>query len=144
MILSVFLPISVKVVEGKTNKITRCLACMVEGRDIHNLPMGVMVNRTMVTPKRSKKVLVVLANTNSYNVWIRQPLLAVDIVEVESCPWDYQTLLSHDSKNIKASFCPIPPLEVQEDVFISNMMSLNNQDTVCDTQTSGEKPKYGP
>ena len=35
---------SVKVVEGKTSKITRCLTCMVEGRDIHNLPMGVMVN----------------------------------------------------------------------------------------------------
>ena len=77
---------SVKVIEGKTNKITRCLTCMVEGRDIHNLPMGVMVNRTMVTPKCSKKVPVVLANTNSYNVWIRQPLLAADIVEVESYP----------------------------------------------------------
>ena len=42
---------SVKVVEGKTNKITRCLTCMVEGRDVHNLPMGVVVNRTIVTPK---------------------------------------------------------------------------------------------
>ena len=59
---------------------------MVEGRDIHNLPMGVVVNRAMVTPKRSKKVPVVLANTNSYNIWIRQPLLAADVVEVESCP----------------------------------------------------------
>ena len=117
---------------------------MVEGRDIHNLLMGVMVNRTMVTPKRSKKVLVVLANTNSYNVSIRQPLLAADVVEVESCPWDYQTILSHDGKNIKASFYPIPPLEVQDDVFISNVMSSNNQDMVHDTQTSGEKPKFGP
>ena len=35
---------SVKVVEGKTSKITRCLTCMVEGRDIHNLPMVVVVN----------------------------------------------------------------------------------------------------
>ena len=41
---------SVKVVKGKTNKITRCLTCMVEGRDIHNLPMGVMVNQAMVPP----------------------------------------------------------------------------------------------
>ena len=95
---------SVKVVEGKTNKITRHLTCMVEGRDIHNLPMGVMVNQAMVTPRHSKKVPVMLANTNSYNVWIHQPLLAADIVEVESCPWDYQTILSHDGKNIKASF----------------------------------------
>ena len=32
---------SVKVVQGKTDKITRCLACMVESRDVNNLPMGV-------------------------------------------------------------------------------------------------------
>ena len=31
---------SVRIVQGKTNKITKCLTCMVEGRDVHNLPMG--------------------------------------------------------------------------------------------------------
>ena len=31
---------SVKVVEGKTDKITRRLTCMVEARNINNLPMG--------------------------------------------------------------------------------------------------------
>ena len=61
---------SVKVVQGKTDKITRCLMCMVESRDVNNLPMGVMVNRAMITPKKSKKVPVILANTNSYNIWI--------------------------------------------------------------------------
>ena len=30
---------SVKVVQGKTNKIMRCLMCMVESRDINNLPV---------------------------------------------------------------------------------------------------------
>ena len=34
----------VKIVQGKTNKITRRLTCMVEGRDVCNLPMGVVVN----------------------------------------------------------------------------------------------------
>ena len=85
---------SVKVVQGKTDKIMRRLTCMVESRDVNNLPMGVVVNRTMITPKKSKKVPVVLANTNSYNIWIRQPLLAANVVEVDSCPWDYQTILS--------------------------------------------------
>ena len=61
---------SVKVVQGKTDKIMRRLTCMVESRDVNNLPMGVMVNRTMITPKKSKKVPVVLANMNSYNIWI--------------------------------------------------------------------------
>ena len=117
---------------------------MVEGRDIHNLPMGVVVNRAMVTPRHSKKVPVVLANTNSYNMWIHQPLLAADVVEVESCPWDYQTILSRDGKNIKASFCQMPPPEVQEGVFIHNVMSTDNQDAVCYKGTSGEKPKFGP
>ena len=58
---------SVKVVQGKTDKITRCLTCMVESRDTNNLPMGVVVNRTMITPKKSK-VPIILTNTNSYNV----------------------------------------------------------------------------
>ena len=35
---------SVRIIQDKTNMITRCLTCMVEGRDVHNLPMGVMVN----------------------------------------------------------------------------------------------------
>ena len=85
-----------------------------------------------------------LANTNSYNMWICQPLLAADIVEVESCPWDYQTISSCDGKNIKASFCRMPPPEVQEDVFTHNMMSMDNQDAIRDKGTSGEKPKFGP
>ena len=42
---------SVRIVQGKTNKITKHLTCMVEGRNIHNLPMGVVVNRAMVTPR---------------------------------------------------------------------------------------------
>ena len=136
---------SVKIVQGKTNKIIKRLTCMVEGRDIHNLPMGVIVNRVMVTPKHSKKVPVVLANTNSYNIWIRQPLLAADVVEVESCPWDYQTILSHNDKEIKASFCRVPPPEVQEDVFTHNVMTTENSDAVRENGTSGEKPKkFGP
>ena len=135
---------SVKIVQGKTNKITRQLTCMVEGRDICNLPMGVVVNRAMVTPKRSKKAPVILANTNSYNIWIRQPLLAADVVEVESCPWDYQTILSREDKNIKASFCRVPPPEVQKEVF-SNAVVSKDSETVDENGTSGEKPKkFGP
>ena len=136
---------SVKVVQGKTDKITRRLMCMVESRDVNNLPMGVMVNRAMITPKKSKKIPVVLANMNSYNIWIWQPLLAANVVEVESCPWDYQTILSHDGKDIKVSFCPIPPSEVQEDIFTdsTSVTTTDNQDTVKPAKDSGEKPKFG-
>ena len=50
---------STKVVTGKTDKITKHLACMVKSCDSSNLPMGVVVNRTMVTPNKSKCVLSV-------------------------------------------------------------------------------------
>ena len=78
---------SMKVVQGRTNRITRWLSCMVEARACNNLPRGVVVNRTMFTPNKNKRVPVSLVNTNTYNVWICQTLLAADIVEAEDCPW---------------------------------------------------------
>ena len=136
---------SVKVVQGKTDKIMRCLMCKVESRDINNLPMGVVVNRAMITPKKSKKVPIILANTNSYNIWIQQPLLAANVVEVESCPWDYQTILSLDGKDVKVSFCPLPPSEVQEDILTAStrVTTTGEQDTVKPIKDPGEKPKFG-
>ena len=58
--------------------------------------MGVVVNRTAVTPTKSRYVPITLMNTNSYNVWIKQLLLAADIVEVDHCTWDYHSTMSHD------------------------------------------------
>ena len=79
--------------------------------------MGVMVNRTAVTPTKSKKVPVTLLNTNSYNVWIHQQLLAADIVEVEHCPWDFHFTMSCEGNQVLVSFCPVPTPEVQADVL---------------------------
>ena len=64
---------SAEVLQGKTEKITHCLTCMVKARAVNNLPMGLMVNRTMVASNKTKKVPVAIVNTNSYNVWIHQP-----------------------------------------------------------------------
>ena len=50
----------------------------------------------MLTQIKSKHIPVLLMNTNSYNIWIWQPLLAVDVVEAEHCLWDYQSFLSHN------------------------------------------------
>ena len=63
------------------------------------------------------KLPVTLLNTNSYNVWIRQTLLAADIVEVEHCPWDFHSTMSLDGDQVQVSFCPVPTLEVQEEVL---------------------------
>ena len=137
---------SAKIVTGKTDKITKCLTCMVESCDGSNLPMGVVVNRTMVTPNKSKHVPVLLMNTNSYNIWIRQPLLAANVVEAEHCLWDYQSFLSHDGDEIKVTFHPIPTQEVQEEIFsqsVSQESGENLQDQ-SSMKKGGKKSKFGP
>ena len=99
----------------------------------------------MVTPRKNKQIPVALMNTNSYNVWIRQPLLAADIVEAKDCPWDYQTSMSHDGGQINISFCPVPSTEVQAEisaVSVSTAESGNNPELTTNTE-GGERPKFG-
>ena len=121
---------------------------MIEAKAGNNLPMGIVVNRIMVTPSQSKQVPVALLNTNSYNVWIRQPLLVSNIVEVEDYPWDYQPVMSHDGNHIKVSFCPIPSLDVQEEILsaiISNNTNTGTSDTTkSTTKEACERSKFGP
>ena len=136
-----------KVLQGRTNKITQKPSCMVEARECNNLPLGLVVNRTMIIPNKSKKVPIVLVNTNSYNVWIRQPLLAADVVEAKDCLWDYQLVMSHDGDNIKVSFCLVPPPGIQAEVMAAsasdNTKAVNTKlDKTKKEQ--GEKPKFGP
>ena len=140
---------SVKVLKGKTSKIAHRLSYMIEARSQNNLPMGIVVNRTMVTPTKSKSVPVTLCNTNSYNVWIWQSLLTTDIVEVEHCPWDYQSVMSHDGDQVQVSFCPVPTPEVQADILSSGVInndpsSNSSNSNVSTTKESGEWPKFGP
>ena len=139
-----------KVLQGRTNKITQRLSCMVEAKECNNLPLGLVVNRTMVTPNKSKRVPIVLVNTNSYNVWVRQPLLAADIVEAKDCPWDYQMVVSCDGNNIKVSFCPVPTSEIQAEIkaaSVSDGTKMEANDTTLDKtkkEEQGKRPKFGP
>ena len=136
-----------KVLQGRTIKMTQRLSCMVEARECNNLSLGLVVNRTMVTPNKSKRVPVVIVNTNSYNVWIRQPLLAADMVEAGDCPWDYQPVMFHKGSNIKVSFCPVPPPEIQAEVMAasaSNSTKLNDNKPDKTNIEQWEKPKFGP
>ena len=130
---------SAKILTGKTNKIQKKkYSCLIEPKEINNLPLGVMVNRTMVTAKKSKQVPIILMNTNSYNIWIRQPLLAANVVEAEHCPWDHTTIMTQNGEEIKISYHQIPTAEVQEEILSSTIQQqdLNLKDQ---TQTqSGE------
>ena len=138
---------SVKVVEGKTSKKARRLFCMIEARSQNNLPLGVVVNHTAVTPSKSNKVPVTLINTNSYNVWIRQQLLAADIVEVDHCPWDYHSTMSRDGGDVQVLFQPVPTPDVQANIFSVNV--TQTEEKAGDRKTTEgidqeERPKFGP
>ena len=138
---------SVKVVEGETSSKACQLSCMIEARSQHNLPLGVMVNCTTVTPSKSKKVPVTLINTNSYNVWIRQQLLAADIVEVDHCPWDYHSTMFRDGGDVQVLFQPVPTPDVQAN--ISSVNATQTEKKAGDKETTKgvyqeERPKFGP
>ena len=115
---------------------------MVEMRSQNNLPMGVVVNRTIITPRRSKQVSVVLMNVNLYNIWIRQPLLVADLVEVEHYPWDYQPSMSHEGDEVTVSFHPVPPPEVQEDILSSAVNSMQGNGN--DNDETSKRTIFGP
>ena len=83
-----------KVVIGRTQEKLPRGSYMVEATDDDNLPCGVSVNHTYVNPTKAKQVSVILLNTNSYNVWIRQPLYAATIWDVELKGWDYEPIIT--------------------------------------------------
>ena len=83
-----------KVVVGRTQDKLPKGSYMVETMDDDNLPCGVSVNHTYVNPTKAKQVLVILLNTNSYNIWIRQPLYAATIWDVYLKDWEYEPILT--------------------------------------------------
>ena len=72
-----------KVVVSRTQKKLPRGSYMVEATDDDNLPCGIRVNHTYVSPTKSRQVSVILLNTNIYNVWIHQPLYAATICRVK-------------------------------------------------------------
>ena len=68
---------------------------MVELAVHNNLPSGVVVNYSYVTPK-AEQVAVILINTTSRNISIHHLLLAAEIYEVQVHPWQYQSMLHRE------------------------------------------------
>ena len=61
---------SSKTIIGKVPKVDRRLTYLVEKTEDSNLPIGVGINNTLVTPSKSGLVSVILINNNNHNVWI--------------------------------------------------------------------------
>ena len=72
-----------KVVVGRTQDKLPKGSYMIEETNDDNLSRGVSVNHTYVHPIKAKQVSIILFNTNSYNVWIRQPLYTATIWDVK-------------------------------------------------------------
>ena len=81
-------------VPGKISKINNKGSYILETAAHANLPSGIVVNCSYDTPK-SGRMSVILVNTTSRNIWIRQPLLAADIYEVELHPHQYRANLCY-------------------------------------------------
>ena len=128
---------------GTTNMITKQLMSMIKSRSNNNLPVGVVVNKTIVTPNKSKCILVILMNTNSYNIWICQSLLAADMVEADHCPWDYQSSFSCEFNEVTVTFHPVPSPEVQEGILSASVSNSAQYDSTFKDFTKADVSKGG-
>ena len=123
---------------------------MVELADDNNLPSGLVVNRTYVQPTKSNLVPVTLMNTNDYNVWIRQPLFAGELYEVDEHKWEHETVFIREegSDDIQVHFQPVPPENIREEIFFQTVEQKQDEQKETkeeDKDTQEEPlPKFGP
>ena len=52
---------------------------------------------------------MVIINTNRYNVWLRQPLLAAQLYDVECTEIECRATMDWEGDNISIGFQPVPP-----------------------------------
>ena len=106
-----------------------------------------------------------LQNTNDHKVWIRQPLYAGDLWDVDKEDWEYEPVLVKDAQtnNITVKFQQVPPEHLREEIFSQavEMFGPDKTDQDKETETkekekesdpqptsedsaNQEQPKFGP
>ena len=139
---------SSKTIIGKVPRVNQKLTYLVKKTEDSNLPIGVRVNNTLVTPLKSGLVSVILINNNNHNIWIRQPLYVADLWEVEPKEWEYEPVLTHEegTNNVTINFVQVPPKEFCKDIF-SNAAGAEENNPLGKTENQDskgeEKPKFG-
>ena len=101
-----------------------------------------MVSSCCVKPK-ARRVPVILINTTDQNIWVRQPLLATELFEVEVEPQQYCTEFNHKGDEISISFQLAPPHEGQEQVENNAEEVEENMDPPKEKDIPVECPKFG-
>ena len=115
---------------------------MIEVAEHNNLPSGVVVNCSYVTPKAGQ-VAVILINTTNRNIWTCQPLLAAKIFEVELHPWQYCSVLYKEGNTIKVGFQPVVPPEV-EGGLQTNQVKVKVKEVTSEEDSTPPLPSFGP
>ena len=90
------------------NKLPPRTACLLEQAEHHNLPLDIVVNGYMAIPE-ARTIPIIIINTNRFNVWVRQPLIAAKLDDVEYNMLKYKTTIDWEGQNIKIGFQPVPP-----------------------------------
>ena len=121
---------------------------MMEGTQDGNLPSGIAVNNTYVQPTKSGRITVCLQNTNDHNVWIRQPLYAGDLWDVDKEDWEYEPVLVKDAEtnNITIKFQQVPPEHLREEIFsqAAEMFGPDKTDKDGETKTKEKEKESDP
>ena len=107
-----------------------------EQAEHHNLPLGIVINQCVAISKASI-IPVIIINTNRYNVWIRQPLLAAELFDAECNEIDYRVTLNLEGDNISVGFQPVPP---QLDGTNSSQVEVGPFIPIVKV----ERPEFGP
>ena len=84
------------------------VTCLVGQTEHHNLPLGIVTNWCMAIPK-AMTIPMIIINTNRYNVWIRQLLLAAELFDAECNEIEYRPTMDWEGNNISIGFQPVPP-----------------------------------
>ena len=108
-----------KVVVGRTQGKLPKGSYMVEVMDDNNLPCGVGINHTYVNPTKSRQVLPILLNTNSYNMSIWQPLYIATIRDIKLKDWEYKPIMTKDkdSDTVEIKLQQVPPEDLHEEIL---------------------------
>ena len=129
-----------KVVVGRTQERLPRGSYMVEATDDDNLPCGISVNHTYVSPTKSRQVSVILLNTNTYNMWIHQPLYATTLWNIELKDWEYEPIFTKDvdSNTIEIKLQQVPPEDLREDILSHSVETEQSGSKAKQKETTGE------
>ena len=84
------------------------MTCLVEQAENNNLPLGIIVNRCMITTK-ARAVPIILSNTIKQNIWSLQPLLATDLYTMEYHHVEQRARMKRKGDDVDISFLPVVP-----------------------------------